>query len=100
LSSLGRKAVLICTTVCFVAVTTGLMLQLHLLGDAHSKKHDSEHCSVCQQLLIAPGKFVLEPELTLEMAVQIEHYVNFHPTIRIKQFHYQQFGPRPPPTAL
>ena len=89
-----------CTTVCFVAMTTGLMLQLHLAIDAHSEKHDSEQCSVCQQLLIVPGKFILEPELTLETAGQIEHYVNFHPTIRIKQFHHQQFGPRPPPAAL
>jgi hypothetical protein len=100
LSRLGRKAVLICTTICFVAMTTGLMLQLHLLGDAHPKKYDSEQCSVCQQLLIVPGKFILEPELTLEMAGQIEHYVGFHSTICIKQFHHQQFNPRPPPAAL
>jgi hypothetical protein len=100
LNRLSRKAVLICITVCFVAMTTGFVLQLHLLGNAYPQKHDSERCSVCQQLLVMPGKFVLEPELTIEMAGQVEHYVNFHPIVCIKQFHHQQFDPRPPPAAL
>ena len=95
-----RQAVLICLTVCFVAMVTGVSLQLHLLGDTHPEKHDSEHCSVCQQLLIAPGKFLLEPELAIEMSSQIECCINFHSAICIKQFHHQQFDPRPPPAVL
>jgi hypothetical protein len=95
-----RKAVLICMTICFVAMVAGVSLQLHLLSNAHPEKHDSEHCSVCQQLLITPGKFVLEPELAVEMGGQIECYVNFHSAICIKQFYHQQFNPRPPPVDL
>ena len=97
---LDRQAVLICITVCFVAMVTGILLQLHLLSDTHPEEHDSKHCSVCQQLLLAPGKFVPEPELTVEMGGQIKCYVNFHSAICIKQFHHQQFNPRPPPVAL
>jgi hypothetical protein len=76
------------------------MLQLHLLSDEHLEKHDSKHCSVCQQLLIAPGKFILEPERAFETAGQFERYVNTHSTICIKQFHHQQLNPRPPPAAI
>ena len=96
----NRQAVLICITACFVAMVTGISLQLHLLSDTHPEEHDSKHCSVCQQLLIAHGKFLLEPELAIEMGGQIECYVNFHSAICIKQIHYQQFNPRPPPVAI
>ena len=97
---LGRKCVLTLAIVCFAAMTTGVTLQLHLLGDAHSHEHDFENCLVCQQLLLMPGKFVLEPELTAETGGQIERYVNFHSANCIKQFHHQQFDPRPPPSAF
>jgi hypothetical protein len=100
LDRLARNCILSLAIVCFVAMTTGVAIQLHLLGDAHPEEHDSEHCSVCQQLLIMPGKLALEPELTLEMDGQIECYVNFHSAVCIKQFHHQQFDPRPPPAAL
>jgi len=101
LARLARKCVLMpLSIVCFAAMTTGVTLQLHLLSNAHPDGHDSEHCSVCQQLLLALGKIVLEPEVTVEMGSQIECYVNFHSAICIKQFHHQQFDPRPPPTAL
>jgi len=97
---LARKCVLTLAIICFVAMTTGVTLQLHLLSDTHPEEHDSKHCSICQQLLISPGKFILEPEPAIEMGGQIECYVNFHSAIYIKQFHHQQFNPRPPPTVL
>jgi len=100
LDRLARKCVLTLAIICFVAMTTGVTLQLHLLSDTHPEEHDSEHCSICQQLLIAPGKFLLEPELTVEISSQIECCIDFHSTICIKQFHHQQFDPRPPPAAL
>jgi len=100
LAHLARKCVLTLAIVCFTAMTTGVMLQLHLLSDAHSHEHDFDHCLICQQLLITPGKFVLGPELTAETDSQIERYVNFHSANCIKQFHHQQFDPRPPPAAL
>lgn len=96
---LYRKTVLICITICFVAMVTGLSLQLHLLSESHPEKHDSERCSLCQQLLLVTGKFVLEPELALETSGRIECHIKLNPNICVKQFHHQQFNPRPPPTA-
>jgi hypothetical protein len=81
-------------------MVTGVSLQLHLLSEAHPEKHDLEHCSLCQQLLLAPGKFILEPEIAIEMASQVYGYVNFHSIVCVKQFTHQQFDPRPPPAAL
>lgn len=85
---------------CFAAMTTGVTLQLHLLSDTHSHEHDFNNCQVCQKLLLAPGKFVWEPEPAIEMGGRIEHYVNFHSAVCIKQFQHQQFDPRPPPAAF
>jgi len=100
LGRLYQKTVLIFMTVCFAAMVTGISLQLHLLREAHPEKHDTEHCSLCQQLLFSPGKFFLESELTFEISSQIEYCIDFHNNICIKQSHHQQFNPRPPPAAL
>ena len=39
---LDRKAVLISMTICFVAMVTGVSLQLHLLSHEHSQEHNYE----------------------------------------------------------
>jgi hypothetical protein len=95
-----RQAVLVCITICFVTMVTGISLQLHLLSEAHSEKHDTEHCSLCQQLLFSPDKYFLESELTFEISSKIQYCIDFHNNIYIKQSHHQQFNPRPPPAAL
>lgn len=95
-----RQAVLICITICFVAMVTGLSLQIHLMSDKSPEEHDSKHCSMCQKLLLSPEKFILEPEFVVEMAGRIECYTKSHSNICIKQFRYQQFNPRPPPAAV
>jgi hypothetical protein len=100
LARLARKCVLTLAIICFTAMATGVTLQLHLLGDAHPHKHDFNNCLICQQLLLMPGKFVSEPEPAIETGGRIEHSVNFHSAICIKQFHLQQFDPRPPPAAF
>jgi hypothetical protein len=81
-------------------MTTGILLQLHLLSEEHPEKHDSEHCSLCQQLLFSPVKFDLESEHIFEIDSQTECCIDLHNNICIKQFHHQQFDPRPPPAAL
>jgi len=42
LDRMDRQAVLICITVCFAAIVTGVSLQLHLLSHEHSREHDYE----------------------------------------------------------
>ena len=100
MSSLDRKAVLICITVCFVAMVTGVSLQLHLLGHEHPEEHDSEHCSVCQQLLITPGKFIMEPVSNLPDTGFHAYNVEFQSQSYVIAFHFEPFDPRPPPAVL
>lgn len=56
-----RYAVLIAAAGCFLAMTSGFVLYLHLHIAHHGDHqcdhdplhHDSEHCSFCQQLLVS-----------------------------------------------
>jgi len=61
-----RQIVLILATGCFLVVTSGLVLCLHLhLTHGHDHDplhHDSEHCSLCQQLLVAMKNFAARTE--------------------------------------
>ena len=81
----------------FVAMVTGLSLYLHLLSYDHPEKHDSEHCPICQQLLIKPGKFITEPESHLPDINLLEGQLTFYSQSYTKVFHYDPFRPRPPP---
>ncbi|MDY0355829.1 MAG: hypothetical protein RBR19_08120 [Sedimentisphaerales bacterium] len=63
-----RHAVLIAAAGCFLAMTSGFVLYLHLhLAHDHDHDHDplhhdSEHCSFCQQLLVATKDFAAQPQ--------------------------------------
>lgn len=61
-----RYAVLIAAAGCFLAMTSGFVLHLHLhLAHDHDHdplRHDSEHCSFCQQLLVAMKDFAAQPQ--------------------------------------
>ncbi len=72
---------------------------LHLLSHEHPEEHDSEHCSVCQQLLIAPGKFITEPESGLPDSNLLHDDTEFYFQSYIIALHSQPFNPRPPPSA-
>ncbi len=60
-----RHAVLLSAAGCFLAMTSGFVLYLHLHAAHHGDhqcdhdplQHDSEHCSFCQQLLVAMKDF-------------------------------------------
>ncbi len=56
-----RTAMLMASCLAFVAMTTGLILVLHLLEAGHACCHDSHDCGICQQLLIASKKPALAP---------------------------------------
>ena len=60
-----RHAVLLSAAGCFLAMTSGFVLYLHLHVAHHGDhpcdhdplQHDSEHCSFCQQLLVSMKDF-------------------------------------------
>lgn len=58
-----RAGALISACVAFVAMTSGLLLTIHLLTVDHAGHHDSHECSICQQLLVSPQKVTLVPSI-------------------------------------
>lgn len=93
----ARRAVLTIAIACFVAMVTGITLHLHLLSHQHPGEHDAEHCSICQQLLIAPGKFITEPELVLLDYNLQKDTIEFQSQSYVIALQHEPFGPRPPP---
>jgi len=65
LASSIRTAVLISACVALVAMTSGLLLAIHLLNAEHSPTHDTHDCSVCQQLLASSKKVLSTPGVEL-----------------------------------
>lgn len=87
-------------TVSFVAMVTGVSLHLHLLGHDHQDKHDLDNCSVCQQLLVTPGKFITEPESSLPDYNPQKDNIQLQTQPYVIAFHFEPFRPRPPPLFL
>jgi hypothetical protein len=81
-------------------MTTGVTLQLHLLGDSHSHEHDFDNCQVCQQLLLAPGKFTDEPQISVPDIDPHCDSFEFATEFCITAFHGKPFNARPPPFLL
>jgi hypothetical protein len=97
LSRLARQVGFILMTIFFAALVTGLSLYLHLLSHEHPEDHDAEHCPICQQLLIKPGKFIIEPESHLPDFTRFEGQLTFDSQSYTQAFHFDSFRPRPPP---
>lgn len=82
-----------------MSMVSGLSLQLHLLSIEHPQKHDAKHCSVCQQLLLAPSKFTQEPQSGLSDTDQLKGEVVFPLHVHITTFDHNPFSPRSPPSV-
>jgi len=93
----ARKSVLVLMAVSFVAMVTGITLQLHLLSQDHQHEHDSDECSVCQHFLTAPGKFTQGPESQLPGADSLRSCAELPLHTCITAFHRTPFSPRAPP---
>ncbi|OHB78102.1 MAG: hypothetical protein A2Z25_23395 [Planctomycetes bacterium RBG_16_55_9] len=96
---LARKALLAFIIACFLAMVTGVSLDLHLLSHKRLQAHDAEHCSTCQQLLVSPGKFVMEPQSSLPDSNLDEDNVEVSFQSCAAALHCKPFDPRPPPLA-
>jgi len=95
----ARKSVLLVMAISFVAMVTGISLQLHFSSRDHRHGHDPDKCSICQQLLTVPGKFIAEPETKLPDSDPPGNNTEFHSQSCEISFHVEPFGPRPPPRA-
>ncbi|MEN6337734.1 MAG: hypothetical protein ABFE01_26060 [Phycisphaerales bacterium] len=92
-----RTALLIAACAALVAMTSGLLLTLHLLTAEHSATHHSHDCSVCQQLLASSKKVLPAPDVDL---VQQSPAVRFDAPARVEhvEHRYAEVSrPRGPP---
>jgi len=117
----AKTALLILGTASFVAMASGGLLHLHLAqhtdlthhensdhhenmchhGDSdHHREptpHDSEHCSICQQLLLSKKDFTIDPEpdgIGLELLRRIPAIPQTTPILRVS---LNGSHPRAPP---
>ncbi|MEN6423766.1 MAG: hypothetical protein ABFE13_00275 [Phycisphaerales bacterium] len=56
-----RTALLVSACLALVAMTSGLLLTVHLLIAGHSSDHDSHDCSICQQFAVVSKKIATAP---------------------------------------
>jgi hypothetical protein len=84
----------------FVTMVTGISLQLHLSSHGHQHEHDSGKCSICQQLLTVPGKFIVEPETDVHYSDPLGSNVVFRSQSFVLSLQFEPFTPRPPPQIL
>ncbi len=54
-----RAVVILSVCLAVLAMTTGLLLVIHLHESEHGANHDSQNCPLCQQLLIQSKKLWL-----------------------------------------
>jgi hypothetical protein len=98
LERLARKCVFVIAVVSFVAVTTGLTQQLHILSHEHPHEHDVDNCLVCQQL-IALGKFYSETHPVLDNIILFEYILDYYTDTLLIFSQPKPFDCRPPPLA-
>jgi hypothetical protein len=97
--ALIRTPAIIISCVALVAMTTGLLLTLHLGDHDHQEKHDSHHCSVCQQLLVLAKQFMVEPTAAIPNAAQARRISAPLTAIRPLSHLPEATRPRGPPSA-
>jgi hypothetical protein len=71
------------------------------MSHEHSREHDFDRCSICQQLLVTPGKYTPVPQLRLpDIDRHKKDSVEFVPEFYITAFQSKPFDARPPPFSL
>lgn len=59
ISGSTQAAVILSVCLAVMAMTSGLLLAIHLDHTDHGANHDSQNCSLCQHLLIQSKKLLL-----------------------------------------
>ncbi len=60
-----RTAIILSACLTLAAMTSGVLLVIHLGDVEHPASHDSHNCSVCQQLLVVPKGLAPSPSTEL-----------------------------------
>jgi len=100
LDKLNRKSALIIVVLCFVAMVTGLTLELHLLNHKHSDNHIPSRCRICHQLLSTIDKINITTEPIIEKVNGKEYSPDFICQITPSFSNIRLPIPRSPPFTL
>ena len=103
-----RTVLLILTTACLVASGSGLVLWLHLPdhtddhrheGRGHAQ-HDSEHCPICQVMLVRFAKYVVDPPLAVVRTDEFSTTAPENGATFTQHYIPSVLAPRPPPAEV
>jgi hypothetical protein len=97
MKSVLRHGVLVLATACFLAMTSGLVLYLHLSHEEDLLHHDSEHCSLCQAITLNGTKFHIESQPPIILGGQPVQKIVETGVVSPHQFISTVLAPRPPP---
>jgi len=92
-----RTTLLVLGTACFVAMASGLVLHFHLAHVDEPAEHDSDHCSLCQRLLVSKKDYTTDPEPVAVELDPVGHIIAVLPARRVLQTSPNQCNPRAPP---
>ncbi len=71
---------------------------LHVFSIEHHEEHDSDHCPICKQLLLAPQKFSIESSSETHSEYSF-NYIEFYIEQYISNFNQPHHFPRAPPVT-
>jgi hypothetical protein len=97
--SFRRNVVWIIAATGFMAMASGLTLQLHLATAENSHHHDSTHCSLCQTMLGGGTKFHLESQSAVTFAADFVAFIPDTGVVPPRRLTPVVLSPRPPPTC-
>lgn len=97
MKSVLRHGILGLATAGFLAMTSGLVLYLHLGHEEGPLHHDSVHCSLCQAITLNGTKFHIESELLAIIGDQPLQKITETGVVSPHQFIPAVLAPRPPP---
>ena len=93
-----RNILVVIGVLCLMAMATQTRLLLHILTQDHPENHDSSHCQICRQLLIAPEKYATEPDIQANNTDSLTYCVDYCNSTYAHLFYPETFNPRPPPS--
>jgi hypothetical protein len=92
-----RIAIALTAVATLVAVTSGLLLAIHLNSIEHRTDHQGQDCSFCRHLLIPPKKFLPGPHGEFGLEVCVPCAVFAAPAPCVPDHHPRTSQPRAPP---
>ena len=93
-----RTAILLSVCLAVTALTTGLLLTIHVGTAGDLENHESQDCSLCRQLSILSKKLMLEPVDELACDVRVFRVDEPEPAPCAHDHYLQTSRPRAPPS--